>query len=213
MITQFIKSNYAEAVKKQISITRDTPMIENIHSKSLSIESVSDFMQSYGLFQGIEKEKRIAMAQEFIQFVNDRNPNQVLNIEVDFNTLHTKLYYASGNRKCLSATSKLLWCMYPNDIVIYDAFVARAILILQCLDKDLASLARFDVPPQKSPDSTSMTQYYMSYYNLVITLFNKNKDVLTELRDLHPNDYKYDLRIFDKLLWMMGSFGEQIKLD
>jgi len=213
MITRFIKSNYVEAVKKQKSITRDTPMIDHIHSKSLSIESVIDFMQSYGLFQGITNDKRSAMAIEFMQFVIDRKPTEALNIEKDFNTLHTKLYYASGNRKCLSATSKLLWCMYPHDIVIYDAFVARSILILQCLDKDLASLDRFVTPPNKSDDSTPMTDYYISYSNLVMTLFNKHKDILAELRTTHAADYLYDIRIFDKLLWMMGSFGEEIVLD
>lgn len=213
MITQFIKSNYAQAVSAQNAIPEDILMIANIKEKTINIDLIMTWMRNYGLFQGIEKEKRIAMVQEFIQFVNDRDPIQVLNMEADFNTLHTKLYYASGNRKCLSATSKLLWCMYPNDIVIYDAFVARALLILQCLDKDLASMARFEIPPQKSDDSTRMTNYYISYSNLVTTLFNKHKHVLTELRTSYPNDYPYDLRIFDKLLWMMGSFGQEIKLD
>ena len=210
---QFIKSNYAQAVYAQNAIPEDLLMIANIKEKTINIDLIMMWMRNYGLFQGIEKEKRIAMAQEFIQFVKDRKANQILNIEADFNTLHTRLYYASGNRKCLSATSKLLWCMYPNDIVIYDAFVARAILILQCLDKDLASMARLDIPPQKSDDSTTMTNYYITYSNLVTTLFNKHKHVLSELRTSNPNDYKYDLRIFDKLLWMMGSFGQKINLD
>lgn len=213
MITQFIKSNYAQAVYAQNAIPEDLLMIANIKEKTINLDLIMTWMRNYGLFQGIEKEKRIAMAKEFLHFLNDRKPDQPLNIGSDFNTLHTKLYYASGKRKCLSATSKLLWCMYPNDIVIYDAFVARAILILQCLDKDLVSMGRFHVPPQKSDDSRPMTNYYLSYSNLVTTLFNKHKHVLTELRKSNPNDYTYDLRIFDKLLWMMGSFGQKINLD
>ncbi len=212
MITQFIKSNYILAVKMQNEIVHDITIINNVQNKSLSPSQVNTWMQSYGLFQGITKEKRSAMAAEFIKFVNKRNPSEPLNIEKDFNLLYSKLYYASGNRKCLSATSKLLWCMYPNEIVIYDAFVARSILILQCLDTHLASLERFEVPPKTSDDCIPMTQYYLSYSRLIKTLFNKYKEVLNEMRSVHPNNYIYDIRIFDKLLWMMGNFGQVIEL-
>lgn len=213
MISQFIRSNYSVAVCEQKKIHHDTSMINAIQNKSLSNDQVIFWMNKYKLFQGIIDEKRSEMAQEFIQFLNHRKPDEALALENDFKTLHTKLYFASGNRKCLSATSKLLWCMYPYDIVIYDAFVARAILVLQGLDIDLLSHGRFLQPPQKSDDSTPMTNYYLSYSNLVLELFNKNKDILTELRTKHLVDYKYDIRIFDKLLWMMGNYGFPIKLE
>jgi hypothetical protein len=79
-------------------------------------------MQFYGLFQGLTGAERNSAAATFLEFAahdGDTAPLQDHQIEALFSTLLTTLHRAVP-RVWLSATSKLLWCLYPSDIVIYD---------------------------------------------------------------------------------------------
>lgn len=59
--------------------------------------------------------------------------------------LYSELFVALNRqvaRSWMSATSKLLWCLYPDDIVIYDAFVHRTLVVMQFIDGDLVRLTK-----------------------------------------------------------------------
>ncbi len=104
--------------------------------------------------------------------------------------------------------------MQPDKIVIYDAFVERSVVVLQCLDEALASKPRINTPPKAAKDEGSelMAAYYMNYQDLVKIIYAKQKKLITNLKLAHDIEYEYDLRIMDKLLWMMGGFKEAFKL-
>ncbi|MBK6784802.1 MAG: hypothetical protein IPG79_14320 [Saprospiraceae bacterium] len=87
-----------QAVKYQADITRDIAIINSVNNKTLTSDEVNSWMQSYGLFQGIKSEFRSSMVDAFISFVKSRRDDQILNIELDFDTLYSKLYLASGKR-------------------------------------------------------------------------------------------------------------------
>jgi len=114
----------------------------------------------------------------------------------------------------LSATSKLLWCIKPHEVVIYDAFVERVIAVLQCIDHDLAKLPRINYPPDIKTDSDHklMTDYYMNYQNLVKLLVDKHQITINELKEKSKTSYEFDLRIMDKILWLMGDMKSKFEL-
>ena len=214
MIEEFIKSNYCEAIKIQEGFDHDKEMVESIKNKSLSNGMVKDWMRKYGLFQGIKNEIRIKIADEFINFAESKSGRDYkINLEKDFRELHS-IFCKIKKRKWLSATSKLLWCINPNDIVIYDAFVERVISVLQCIDKDLAKLPRINYPPKIKDDTNGllMTKHFINYSNIVKELLRKHQILLDELKKQTNSDYQYDLRILDKLLWIMGDLKSNFKL-
>lgn len=214
MIQEFIKSNFHEAVKIQTSFGHDQQMVDAVQNEALTAEMVKDWMRKYGLFQGIKKDVREKIANEFIAFTTNNKTFGENEIPDKFQNLH-EILKSIENRKWLSATSKLLWCINPKEVVIYDAFVERSILILQCLDEDLAKFPRMNTPPnaRKDFESQNMTKYYMNYQNLVKSLYERNKDVIQDLKSKSTINYEYDLRVLDKLLWIMGNFKEKFVLN
>jgi hypothetical protein len=111
---------------------------------SADIKTVNDWMREYGLFQGINGGMRSKIVNAALNTVPTismptgatRTRND---IETAFRLLYTKLHSVS-KRKCISATSKLLWCRFPDDIVIYDSFVERAVTVLQHIDSSINNL-------------------------------------------------------------------------
>lgn len=170
-------------------------------------------MQRYGLFQGLTNGVRKQIANEFISFSKSNSNFIEEEIGEKFKELHER-FKRVKTRKWISATSKLLWCLEPNKIVMYDAFVERAILVLQCFDEDLAKLKRIGTPPEakKDPDSTLMKAHYMNYQNLVKTIYNKHLILLKDLKTARNVNYEYDIRIIDKVLWMMGNYKKDFVL-
>ncbi len=213
MLEKFIRSNFDVILGIQESFDHDKAMVKAVELKTLNNELVNNWMRNYGLFQGIKGEYRVKIADNFIQFSNDLERGNELDIETNFKVLHSKLY-SVFQRKWLSATSKLLWCIYPNKIVIYDAFVERVITVLQCLDEDLAKLPRLNYPPniKSKKDMELVAKHYMNFQNLVKLLVYKNQSIIDELKAESNTNYIYDLRIIDKILWLMGDMKSEFKL-
>lgn len=214
MIKEFIKSNFQKALRIQNDFDHDEQMINAIKEKSLNNNMVKKWMINYGLFQGIKNEIRDKVASEFIEFAYLNNDANTLEIESKFQELHTKLFKIK-NRKWISAVSKLLWCMDPENVIIYDAFVERSITILQCIDSELAKFPRINYTPDAKKDTNSklMTIHYMNYQNLVKSILDRNKVLIQQLQNKYPSNYKYEVRIIDKLLWIMGDLKSEFELN
>lgn len=213
MIDKFIRSNFDRIIETQEGFDHDIAMVNAVKFKTLNNDMVKKWMRDYGLFQGIESADRLKIADEFIRYVQDANEDTELDIESRFHDLHTRLYNVH-KRKWLSATSKLLWCVHPNQIVIYDAFVERVISVLQCLDEELAKSPRLNYAPnvKSEKDLQFVTKHYMNYQNLVKVLASKYQTVINELKKESQTNYNYDLRIIDKALWLMGDMKSEFKL-
>lgn len=207
MITEFIKSNYESALNSQLEIKQDLMMIQSIETNTLNSQLVKNWMRGYGLFQGITREVEGKVAEIFMEFSQFRK--EKIDIGTEFRSLHEALLKAQ-TRKWLSASSKLLWCMYPKQIVIYDSFVERAITVLQCIDESLAKFPRIKTAP--SVNDEKYLDYYLNYEKLVKTIQTENQDVLNEQKRKYESTYEYDLRIIDKILWMMGNANSKFWL-
>ncbi len=194
----------------QWDIVKDKDIKLMLAHGNQNIRLVKSWMKDYGLFQGLTTENRDKIANRFLTFstgvrttasVSDRKI-----LEEKYTELLTALFL-EVNRSWVSATSKLLWCIYPDEVVIYDSFVWRALVVIQCLDTELAKFSRIGVPPPVAHESdiALAVKHYMNYQDMVKDICDRNSALLNELREKHKETYPHDIRIVDKLLWMIGN--------
>lgn len=210
---KYLETRYKAACEMQRGIHRDPQMVAMLQNGSPDAALVRTWMRDYGLFQGITAENRVAIAECFLEFAAqherfDHEPNAA-EIQAMYAALFEALYGAVP-RSWASATTKLLWCVHPKTVVIYDAFVLRTLSVMQCLDDSLASFPRIGEPPsiRGVNDIQVATQHYMNYQAMVCKLLSDHSQLLQELRSRYAEPYPYDVRIIDKLLWMIGNLRE-----
>ena len=216
----YLQNNYADACDMQINIHihLDQPMVDMLQLGPYDAVLVRAWMRQYGLFQGITRQQRIDIANRFLQFAQDQvAQDQVAGDQVAaepdagrIQALYGTLLHALHNevpRSWVSATSKLLWCLYPNTIIIYDAFVHRALVVMQCIDDDLRGFPRIGTAPPINAELAiaNAVQHYMNYQCMVRRLLQIHALRLQDLGLQHNNAYPYDVRIMDKVLWMIGN--------
>lgn len=206
---RYLEEKYSIACEKQRQIREDPLIVDMLCTGGTDHELVKKWMRNYGLFQGIEGDARNKIAKRFLTFAQQHRRATRINdatIAALYRELLSALYEVKA-RSWMSATSKLLWCLYPSDIVIYDAFVHRALVTLQCVDPDLSGTERIGGAPKiEAPtDIDQAVAAYMRYQALVRKLLRVHTPTLDALRSRHKEQYQYDVRIVDKLLWMIGD--------
>ena len=206
----YLRSNYATACKMQRDIVKDETMKSMLVRGDQDINLVKSWMRDYGLFQGITTENRDRIANRFLSFSTSARATASVADRKILEEKYSELFKAlflEVKRSWMSATSKLLWCIYPNEVVIYDSFVKRALVVMQCLDNELANFPRIGVVPKvaREKDIELAVKHYMNYQDVVRYIFERNANTLHELREKHKETYPHDIRIIDKLLWMIGN--------
>ena len=87
-----------------------------------------------------------------------------------------------------SLASKLLWCKYPTLVPIYDSHAVRAILVLSKL---------MEVPRPVVGDSE-----YARFVDAWNAIYDQVETLITQAND---GRYPHKVRLFDKLLWILGE--------
>ena len=206
----YIRNNYVAACKMQRDIVNDEKMKLMLRLGNQDLELVKRWMREYALFQGIMTKDREQIAKRFLSFsTSAKSTASVLDrniLEERYLELFTALF-REVNRSWVSATSKLLWCIYPDEVVIYDSFVWRALVVMQCLDSELAKFPRIGVAPKvaRELDIALAVKHYMNYQDMVKHICERHSDTLKELREMYEEEYPHNIRIIDKLLWMIGN--------
>ncbi|MBC7623060.1 MAG: hypothetical protein H7232_06720 [Aeromicrobium sp.] len=215
----YIESHFIEACDPQRNVGLDKSMLTMLKKQEQDPILVKTWMQSYGLFQGINGVDREKVVRRFLDFAASQERLAVPLSDEDVSRLVLSLLKSLNTevpRGWLSATSKLLWCMYPHDVVIYDSFVHRALTVMQCIDGDLSGFNRKIGRLRAGSDPHTLLAHYMTYQAMVRHLSHKHADLLLELRRRNGNalklkswsfdpDIHSDIRIVDKLLWMIGD--------
>jgi len=209
-LKQFVESNYAQVCKNLNELAQDREFVEMLKAGRVERDLVKSWMQFYGLFQGFTTAKRNAIIDRYASVVfritgEIRCPDRE-QLEAAYSQLYTELFNAV-DRKLTSAVSKLLWCSFPNDVVIYDAFVESALIVLQGVTPHLAKFPRIGVSPavKSEADIPTAVQFYMNYQDMVQSVRVHHQEQLDGLRNEHSEQYPYDIRIVDLLLWKLGN--------
>ncbi|MGA3015191.1 MAG: hypothetical protein ABSD71_14280 [Bacteroidales bacterium] len=209
MLEKYIKNNLSRAISEQFDIRKDFIIVKEIKNNELTNKTVYGWMKEYGLFQGIndsDRNKIVAIFCEKYAELKSNGLSTIENYDLLFTSMVKTVYWS-----WVSASSKLLWCVYPNDVVIYDSFVERAILVLQPLEDVLKNKPRIGERPlhKQLYDTKVFVEFYSNYSDNILRLYDKYQDIIEEgckkYRGPNQQIYPYGLRVFDKLLWMLGN--------
>lgn len=90
---------------------------------------------------------------------------------------------------------------------MYDSFVERALIVMQCLDQGLAQFPRIGKAPKIAAitDIGKATKFYMNYQSMVKHILDRNSELLGQLKEHYRETYPHEIRILDLSLWMIGN--------
>lgn len=187
-----------EAVQLQLreSETLDGPALNSLRNRNASdrIEVLRSWFYNYQVFQGISAEKRLAVASAVLQWADAKELGANLSTVDAIEQAHAELMRACSkadgrDRDFTSLASKALWLCYPYDVPIFDSFAQRALWVIAKLEAGgMAGIAE--------------GSEYHRFLHAWKILYDRYGAALCEI-DTHG--YPYRVRIFDKILWMIGT--------
>lgn len=210
LLKDYINTNYLAACKLQVEIVDDPKMINMVQQKSRDYDLVVKWMQDYKLLMGIESKDRRKIARKYFDFLESIDIQNEPECVDDAILLLLRKFHSAVPRVWLSAATKVLWCVYPNRVIIYDSFVERSLTVLQCIEPCLMEMPRIKSRPkigkgELENDLKRIVNFYANCKQMVSSILKQHQEQLNRLRKKHKIEYPYDVRIIDKLLWMMGS--------
>ncbi len=170
--------------KKAIEALKDRNAGEEARCKV-----VKRWLQNYSVFQGISDADRMLFTAAIVKWADSRILQTDLNVE-GIITAHKSLCSALQeiqNRKFTSMASKALWLCYPKSVPMYDSFVDHSLLVISKLENI------YPIPDRKSE--------YHQFVHIWQVLYGRYSDALA----IYESVYPYRVRIFDKILWLIGD--------
>jgi hypothetical protein len=162
-------------------------------------DTIRDWLQAYRVFRvrGIATQ-RDKIADAVLRWADSRDRDRNLDGPDALSAAHEELMkvvcdaYIDGSqnsqREFTSLTSKALWLCYPDKIPMFDSYTQRALWVLAKLEIGIA------VPP-------SGADYYQFVY--VWTQFYER--YLGTISALDTDGYTHLVRVFDRILLMIGK--------
>jgi hypothetical protein len=184
---------------------QDDKVIDSLRDKRQDIEvrrkNVVDWLRHYSVLQGLNNQEREGVASAILEFADDVRrpavcPRQEAEIIRLFNDLHDRCGLQVQKRKdgeprnLVSLTSKALWCCYPFTIPLFDSYAQRSVW-------SISRLMCSDQPAGKNDD--------MPYNRFVTVWLDLYRRVESLIDDSLLSRYPYKVRVFDKILWIIGQ--------
>jgi hypothetical protein len=224
ILRTFIEINYQAALVVQTGIQIDQLIVPMLAGAGSYDEMVAKrFMAKYNLLRNCSREEIKHILAAFHRFWLEWREKEGTSeceqsltsaaVEERFTDLFKRLYRVKP-RNWISATSKLLWCMYPRQLVIYDRFVQTALTTLQPLEPALASMSPYERigSPQAPEDKNGIgisVKHYMRVWAMVHVLLTAYGTQLAVLQKKHgvalERSYIWDIRVLDRLLVFLGN--------
>jgi len=196
-----------EALRLQLRESQqiDNRALQAIHNKAAldRSEAIRSWLQSYQVFQGIEGPRRIAIATAVLNWADTCDPQRSLATVDDLTTAHEEMMavceLANGDKRDFtSLASKALWLCYPDAVPIFDSFAQRALWVISKLESDITTLA-------------GTASEYRKFIHVWKTLYDRYARAINEIES---GTYPYRVRIFDKVLWLVGEplYGRRLEI-
>jgi hypothetical protein len=140
-------------------------------------------------------------AAAVLKFADDGGCDREVRLSYDeliskFDALHEQcrklvpLNKDNAQRDLTSFTSKALWCCYPSSVPIYDNFTQSSVWIISRLSGVSPTM---DHPPKHR---------YRPFADAWLAMYSQVASIINEA-DLQG--YLYPVRVFDKVLWIVGE--------
>jgi len=161
--------------------------------------TIRDWLQYYQVFRvrGIATQ-RDKIADAVLRWADSRDRDRNLDGPDALSAAHEELMKSvcdayvhdsqNKRREFTSLTSKALWLCYPGQVPMFDSYAQRALWVLAKLEIGIAA------PPSGA-----------DYYQFVSVWTQFYERYLDTISGLDTNGYPYRVRVFDRILWMIGK--------
>ena len=180
----------------------DEAVIRFLNDQELSIDvrrsEVLKWLRYYGVLRNLKKEDQDPVARVIVEFADARGtlvpPPSEAEIIDKFTDLHAgccskvQPNQSGTPRSLTSLTSKALWCCYPKAVPIFDSYARCALGVL-------SRLMDLDRPPDDKSE----------YKRFVSVWLNLYRRVERTIDDVRLGGYPYKVRVFDRILWIIGE--------
>jgi hypothetical protein len=159
-------------------------------------KEIINWLRSYAVFQGITSPERHAIATAVLRWADSRGEGGRLTTVDDICQAHDSLkedcVKAYGKKRDFtSLASKALWLRYPDDVPIFDSFAQRTLWMFSKLENGITPLA-------------GKVSEYRQFVHIWRAFYEQYKAAIA---DIVPENYPYPVRVFDVILWIVGSPG------
>ena len=190
-VSLLLSSKWEGADNKAVQAVRDK-------SSPDRIQEVTSWLRYYAVFQGITGPERHALSEAFLRWADAREQQARLTTVAAICQAHESLVaeciIAYGrNRDFTSLASKALWLRYPDDVPLFDSYARRALSVFSKLDCGITH-----------PDS-GFSDYHQFIHVWKALYYNDRYRAAIAAIEMH--NYAYPVRVFDVILWIVGSPG------
>jgi hypothetical protein len=176
----------------------DQPAIEAVTGRQLPIPKRRDdlckWLRLYGVLQGITTLERIKIAEAVLGWADDDgNRSRDLTTAKALVATHAELMkvvcQAYGKRRDFtSLASKALWLCYRESVPMFDSWTRNALYVISKIENGINPIA------EKTPE-------YEQFVHVWKQLYSKYKETI---ENLDIGTYPYRVRVFDRILWLIG---------
>ncbi len=143
---------------------------------------------------GFDNAKGMAISETVIRWADERQTARLESLDESVEAhrmLADRCRQAFGaERDFTSLASKALWLRYPEDVPLYDSLAERTLSVVSKMVEEK--------PPAKDKSD---------YYKFAYTWRLIDERYREAIEGMDMGEYKYRVRIFDKVLWILGEPG------
>lgn len=158
-------------------------------------DHVRTWLRDYQVLQGFTIDDRLGVSNAILRYAQNYQGRPLgkdaVTIEAEFNTLYAlcadavHLNRDGRQRNVTSLASKALWACHPNSVPMFDELAANTLGVLTRLEQ-------LELPQNSTTYGRFLGAWFAFYERTNI-----------QGRDL--NGYPYPIRVFDKILWIVGQ--------
>lgn len=169
-------------------------------------QDLRGWLRSYGVFQGLTSAQRDQIVDGVLAWADGRNLLRDLTTPEALADTHRELMGAickafmanspeAKKRDFTSLASKALWLCYPYSVPIFDGWARHALYIVSKIEDGVTPIS------ERRPE-------YEQFVHVWKHLYTKYEWVLGSL---DMGTYPYRVRVFDRILWLIGRPSYQIE--
>ena len=179
-------------------LERDQEAIKAVTDRQLPISKRRDDLRKwlwfYRVLQGLTTDEELKIAGAVLGWADDdRNRSRDLTTAEALAAAHAELMkvvcQAYGKRRDFtSLASKALWLCYPESVPMLDGWTRNALYVISKIENGINPIA------EKTPE-------YEQFVHVWKQLYSKYKETI---ENLDIGTYPYRVRVFDRILWLIG---------
>jgi hypothetical protein len=184
-------------------LERDREAIKAVTDRQLPTrrDDLRKWLWFYRVLQGLTTDEGLKIAGAVLGWADDdRNRGRNLTTAEALAAAHAELMkvvcQAYGNGHAFtSLASKALWLCYPESVPMFDGRTRNALYVISKIENGINPIA------EKTPESKK-TPEYEQFVHVWKQLYSKCKETI---ENLDIGDYPYRVRVFDRILWLIGG--------